>query len=890
MRRARVLWSRIAAMVRTRQLERDLEDEIRAHLDLLTEEHARRGLRPADARAAALRDFGGVALTKERHRDARSFTWLDDAGRDLRHAARLLRRNPLFAAIAAASLAIGIGANATVFTVANALLLQPPPGVAEPSRLVDIGTTRNGTGFGASSYLDYVAVRARASTLEAVYAYSRFPQAIAIGSHGVVENAFGSFVTVNYFQTLGATPAVGRLFGAADSDQPGASPVVVLGHSLWTQHFNRDPAVVGRAVTLNGQPFTVIGVAAEGFHGTGVRALDLWTPLGTAPIVQRASLLTDRTARRFLIGARVNRGISSSQAAAEVDAIGRTLEPDSRAASDSPGLRLESLSPVPGSGGPAVAMLALLAVIVACVLVVACTNVAGLLLARAAARRQEMGLRLAIGAGRGRLIRQLLVETALLFGLGAAGGLLLARSLTTLLAARLPALPFPVALSLVLDIRVVTATCAISLAAALLSGLAPALRALKTAVLPGFRHDAGLFRGRNLRHALLVGQVACSIAPVIGAGLFVRALHRAATIDPGFDPRAVELASIDLAQAGYTDTTGPAAGRDLMGRVAALPGVQSASLAAVLPGGFEVRRQAVSVPADPRSENEHIFAVDWNIVEPGFFATLRTRMLAGRDFSIDDRAGRQPVAILSRTAAAQLWPGQNAVGKELAHLARGGSASPARLLRVVGVVEDLRASSLIDGVGGPTVYVPFQQEYVPAMTLVVRTTRGQRVVEELRSVLAALNTNLSITGAQTLDEAVAFGLTPQRVAASVSGTLGIVGLILAGVGIYGVTAYAVARRTNEIGIRMALGARRSDVVRMVLREGMTIMLLGAALGAIAAAAMSRALSGFLFGIPPIDPLTFGATCALFAAIGVAACFVPARRAATVDPAQTLRAD
>jgi predicted permease len=599
-----------------------------------------------------------------------SFLWFSDARRDMMHAARLLRRNPVMTFTAVLSLTIGIGANTTVFTVGNALLVQPPPGVAEPSRLVDIGSSRSGVGFGPSSYPDYLDIRQRATTVDGVYAYSRFPQPMSVASAGTgigAESIFGNVVTVNYFTVLGAVPAIGRLFGAGDSDQPGASPVVVLSHRFWSRRFNNDPGVVGQTLALNGHPFTVIGVASEGFHGTGIRALDVWVPMGMAAAVtsQGTATLTDRAARRWLIGGRLKRGVSVSQTAAEIEVIGRTLEREDDEQNRQIGLRALESSPVPGNRGPVVAFLALIIAIVSIVMIIACANLAGVLLARATARRQEMALRLAIGAGRGRLARQLLTETVLLFVLGGLAGLMLARGMTSFLVSRLPTLPFPVSLTLTLDGRVIAFTVALSLIAALVSGLAPAAEASRADVLSGLRNDPPRVGRLRLRHAFVIGQVAFSIFLIITAGLFTRALHRAASIDPGFDPHGVELMSIDLTQAGYTNTTGRPFVRELVDRVRLLPGLQTATIASALPGGFEVRREALSVPGGSSSASQGFVSVDWNVVEPGYFATLRTPIVAGRDFRADDRDGTLPVAIVSESAARQFWPGQSAVGKYL---------------------------------------------------------------------------------------------------------------------------------------------------------------------------------------------------------------------------------
>ncbi len=843
-----------------------------------------------DARLAARRALGGVEQAKELHRDARSFRWLDDAARDLRHAGRLLRRNPLFTLTAALSLAVGIGANTTMFTVADALLFQPAAGVGQPDRLVDIGATRARGGFGPSSYPNYIDIRERTEALDGVYAYSRFPQPMSVGGTGAslgVESVFGSIVTLNYFTVLRTVPAAGRLFGPSDEEGPAASPVLVLSHRFWSRRFNADRSIVGGTLRLNGRAFTVTGVAAEGFHGTGVRAIDVWVPVNMAPVVtsQGVRTLADRASNWLLIGGRVKPGLSVSQAGAEMDVIGRELEREYPEQNRGVGLRLVGMSPVPGSSGPIVAFLTLLTVIASFVLVVACANVASVLLARGAARRQELALRVAIGAGRARLVRQLLTETVLLFVLGGAAGLVLVRALASVIASLLPTLPFPVDLSLSVNGRVIAYTVGLSWLASLLSGLAPALQASKQDVLPGLRNDPGLVGRLRLRSAFVAGQVMFSVVLVIVGGLFVRALQRAASIDPGFDTRGVELATGDLAQAGSSDTTGPIVVREMIDRIGELPEVQSVTMAGSVPGGFEVRREAVDVPGVSGSGG-HSFEVDWNVVEPRYFATLGISLLSGRDFAGGDRTGTQPVAIVSESAARQFWPGQKAAGKYLLQR-RGPDATNAPLL-VIGVARDIQSTSLLDGVARALVYVPLRQHYVSNLTIVARATRGQRIANQVRSILESVNPNLPIITSQTLEESINLGLAPQRIIATVSGGFAVIGLLLAGIGIYGVTAYAVARRTREIGIRLALGARRLDVVRMVLREGLLLTLIGAGVGLTLAAGASHVLAAFLFGIPPIDPVTFTGTTLLFVAIGMAACYAPVRRAARIDPVEALR--
>jgi predicted permease len=373
--------------------------------------------------------------------------------------------------------------------------------------------------------------------------------------------------------------------------------------------------------------------------------------------------------------------------------------------------------------------------------------------------------------------------------------------------------------------------------------------------------------------------------------LFVRALQRAGSDDPGFDPHGVELASLDLSLAGYRDASGRRFVSELIDRVRALPEVRTASLALVLPGGFETQRRALAVPGAAPPDGQPFFAVDWNVVEPAYFATLRIPIAAGRDFTSADHEGTPLVAIVGEGAARQFWPGLDPIGKYVVQQEfgpKGPIASEAKTLLVVGVARDVKASSLIDGLSRSLVYVPLHQQYTPKITIVARTSRGQRIADEIRSLVMSLNPNLPIVSAQTLEDSTALGLVPQRVAVSVSGSLGIVGVLLAAIGIYGVTAYWVTRQTREIGIRLALGAQRAEIVRMVLRQGLSIAAIGAGIGLALAAGASQLLATFLFGVPPFDPVIFAGAAVLFAVIGLAACYVPVRCATRIDAMEALR--
>ena len=818
---------------------------------------------------------------------------LDSWLQDLRYAARLLRRNPLFALTATLSLAIGIGANTTIFTIANALLFKPPAGVVEPSRLVDVGRSQNGQGFDNGSYPNYLDIRARNTVFTGMFAYRFGAEPMSLGGRDAAERIYGDMVTTNYFHVLGTRPQIGRLFAPEDGEEAGGTPITVMSYQFWMRRFNGDPAVVGQTLQLNGRPFTVIGVAPQEFHGTTLLASDLWVPInmvGELSPRRPVSILKSRESVWLVMGARLKPGVSVRQARAELENIGRGLEQEFPAENRGKGLRVVASSPIPGNGAPVAAFLAVLMGLVGLVLAIACANVAGVLLARASARRKEIAVRLAIGAGRGRLIRQMLVESMLLFLLGGAAGLAIARVMTTLLVSLLPTLPLPVGVTLSLDARALAFTLGLSLVAAVLSGLAPALSESKAEVVSALKADARGGPDRlRLRNAFVVGQVAFSIVLVVGAGLFVRALQRATEINPGFDPRGVELAALDLSLAGYTADTGRVFTRELIQRVRELPGVQSAALAAMVPlGGGGLGLGGLTVPGVQPPGGARFFDADWNVVTPGYFSAMKMTLASGRDFTDADREGAPSVVIVNQTAARRWWANQDAVGKTLLQQGYGpGTADTPRTLTVIAVAKDTKYRDL--GEQPRTfVYVPQQQQYVPRTTIVARSTQGQRLAGDLRKLLAQMNPNLPIVQSQTLEDYAALTLIPQRVAASVSGSLGIVGLLLAAIGIYGVTAYMVSSRTREIGIRVALGAQRGDVVRMVLRQGMMLALAGMAIGLVLAAGASRLLGSLLFGIGPTDPIAFGGSALLFCLIGLVACYVPARRATAVDAMEALR--
>jgi predicted permease len=866
------LWRNV---VHRDRVERDLDDEIRAAFDLAVTERLASGQRPDEARRAAAAEFRSVGAIKDRVRDVRAGALIDAFAQDCRYGARVLRHDPLFTLAAALSLALGIGATTTIFTVANGLLLRTAPGVAESSRLVDIVPAMKAHfGITFSSYAVYREIQERVTTLQDVYAYHLEPQPRSLRESGPAERVFTGLVTPNYFSALGVPAAAGRLFTEAKA----GDAVIVLSHEFWTRRFAGDPGVIGRAVFLNGTPFVITGIAREGFRGMSVAAPDLWMPI------------SDDTGQ-LMVGARLKPGVTRAQAAAELQAIGRTLSRERRGAFADIDWTVAFSSPLPAAlRSVALAFVGLLIALVSLVLVIACANVAGVLLARASARRREIAVRVAIGAGRGRLIRQLATETLLLFAIGGAAGVALARVLTALLIAALPAFPVPIALTLPLDLRVLAFSAGLTLVAALLSGMAPALHASRADVVSALKDESqGPSDRLRLRNTFVIAQVAFSIVLVVAAGLLGRALGRVTADDPGFDARDVEVAALDLSMAGYSESAGRRVAADLIARLAAVATVESASVADREPGGplraeAAMRdRNSAAVAQAPATQ------AAWTLVEPGYFKTLRIPLVSGRDFTANDRRGMPPVAIVDESTARRLWPGETPIGRYLPVLA-GRAATQERGPRmVVGVVRDVKPLGRQREMSVLCVYAPLQQVYSPQLTLLVRSARGDRLAQTIREAVAAIDPNLPVLSVYALADRQTGPVVLQlRIAALVSGAVGLVGLLLASIGVYGVAAYATARRTREIGVRMALGADRGNVMWMILRHGLWLVALGSIAGLTVAAAGSRVLGRLLFGLPPLDPITFGGAAALFMAVGLAACYLPARRATRISAMEALR--
>jgi predicted permease len=804
---------------------------------------------------------------------------------DGRVAIRALGKQKLFAAMAILSMTIGIGANTAIFTVANALLFRGPAGVTDTDRLVDIGAGREDGGLNPTSFPNYLAVRDRAQSFDGVYARQMFLRAltVATGNTGTPERGYADFVTLNYFSVLGLRPAVGRLFVASDPEAVGASPIAVVSHAYWRSRLNRSQDAVGQTIRLNGRPFTIVGVAPEGFQGTGVTAADVWVPITMRPAItdESAAVFENARAAWLMIGARLKSDVSVERGASEVAAIGQALQ---QGGTDAPAraLRAVSFSLFPGNRGIVAGFMTLLMGMISLVLVVACVNVSGILIAKGITRHREMAVRLSLGATRARLVRQLLAETAAISLLGAAGGLLLAHVLVALSAAWLGTMPFPIVISLGVDARVTVYTAGLSLVGAFITGLLPALRTSSAQPIAAIKGDeTGPLAGTRLRRLMVVAQVALSMMLVVLAGLFARALAQAGAVNPGFETRGVELTTIDLSAGGYTPTTGAVFLRDLLDRVRGLPGIEHATISQVVPGGFEGLGLGLGVPG----KNDD-FEPDGNIVEPGYFATLGIPIVAGRDFDASDRVDGRRVVIVGEQAARHYWPGETAIGK---HMTEGsGPDAQTHSYEVIGVVGDVKSTSLIDGMSQSFVYVPLQRMFLDSMLLVTRSRSNASVAPDVRRMIVSMDPNLLVAPSSTLAESVAFGLVLQRVAASIAGSLGTFGLCLAAVGLYAVTSLTIVRRFREFGIRLALGAPRRQILALILRQGLGLVLVGCAIGAAPAVAAAYIFAGFLLGLPAVDPTVIGGAAVLFLAVGCLACVGPALRATNVSPLAILR--
>ena len=816
---------------------------------------------------------------------------------DIRYGFRMLARARGTSVVAILLLAIGIGANTAIFSLVNAVLLRPIPGVQEPDRLVRFLRLQSGREFFSFGYPDYVDYRDRNRMLAGVIAEGQAPLSFA-GS--TTQRIAGSVVTGNYFSVLGVRPAAGRLFTEEDDRTPGGHWVVVISHALWRSAFGADSSAVGKKIQLNGHSFTIIGVADETFRSlTFGESIDAWIPMAmqreAIPRLADFDLPNSRSAGWLRLYGRLRPGTRIEQASTEIAAIANRLAEIYPKTNEGRNAGLVGgVSLYPDSRARFRNFFGLLLAAVGLLLLIACGNVANLFLARATTRQREIAVRLAMGARRSRLVRQLLTESVLLCAIASALGLLLAPWTVQLLLALLPPAEFKLENVPRVDPLVLGFTILVSISTAVLFGLAPALAASKTDVATSLKEAApasGLSRS-PLARVLVIAQVALSLVLLIGAGLVVRSMQRILAIDRGFDSSHVLLSSIDLAIQGYSEARGSQFLEQLLERLSQAPGVRAASIAQTDPARGWGTRMSIfyegQVPPEDvvRRRDDVGVRVEVNFISPGYFATFGIPLMTGRDFSAQDREGAQPVTIVSEKLARRLWPGENPIGKRIVAPVRRSQIGPP--LTIIGVAKDSRYRTLT-AEAPLLLYVPLGQVYLPCVRIQARVAGDPA---SFTSVIAhqvkSLDPNMPIYDVKTMDSQISSSLWEQRTAAGLIGLFGVLALVLASVGLYSVMAQSVAQRTREIGIRMAMGADARDVLRLVVIQGMALAGAGVLVGAAAALGLTRFVSSLLYGVSTTDLTTFSSVALLLLTVSLAATYIPARAATRIDPVAALR--
>jgi macrolide transport system ATP-binding/permease protein len=877
MRKLRALWMRLRGLFHARHGNGEFEAELESHIDLHIEDAIRAGLNPLDARRQALIRLGGVEQTRQAYRERRGLPWLETLFQDVRFGLLMLSKSPAYTVVAVLTLAVGIGATSTVFTVANAALLRSWP-AKSPEQLVEIiGTMPHGRDY-TFSYPDYEDMAGQSRSFEGIIAYSRHGKIIQQGP----ESQFiaDEIVTSNYFSILGIDADLDRAFTAAS--RAGGEKAVVISDSLWRRVFSADPALVGKQISLNGSNYAVIGIAPRGFRGlTPFVPADLWLPVAT----ELPSETSDRKLRDFQLLARLRPGATAEQARVELDTLGRRLAQAYPAIDKARTIGMISeRERLRKAMVPTVMLLA----IVGLVLLICCANVAGLILARADARRKEIAVRLALGATRLRLIRQLLTESLLLATLGAGFGLLLAVGLFRLQPALLPPERVALGFNLHLDVSVVAFTIALTVLAVLVFGFVPALQATKVSSaseLKGEEHRIGRTARRwTVRNALVVGEIALSAMLLTASGLVVRSLLSSRAIDLGFDNHK-HLVFLDLLPdiAGYNTTRSTSFFQQLETRAAALPGVKHTALAqrVLLTGSGGGATKRVSIPGLGLPQGQQNIPIMFNTVDSNYFQTMGTRLLEGREFTSADNASAGNVVVISRAMANSFWPGKPALGQQI--------VVEGKTCEVIGVMEDAKIIHIHE-TPAPYMYFSLAQRPSSEVTLILEIEGDTRpLAEMMRSEVQRLDSKVPFE-VHTAHELMQQAFWSDQMAAGFVGTLGVLAISLGAIGLYGVIAFVVNRRRQEIGIRIALGAERRDILGMVVSQGLALAAIGAGIGLVASLLVMRLLSSMLYGVKPTDPLSYAGSAALVILVALAASWIPARRAASIDPMQALRTE
>jgi macrolide transport system ATP-binding/permease protein len=886
----RVFLRRLSGLFRMQRLERDMDEEFDFHLQNEVAENVRSGMSSDQALAAARRRFGGVAQMKEAYREAHSLPFLQVLWQDLRFGLRMLRRNPGFSILAILCLTLGIGATTAVFSWIEGVLLRPFPGVAHQQRMMAVaGTYRDVAGAPGDStdlsWPDFQDFQRNCKLVDAFIVDRITGVTLAIGDRA--DRTTGSIVSANYFDALGVRPILGRAFEPAENTGRNAHPVVVISYQMWKERFHGDPAIVGRAQMLNGMPHTIIGVAPEGFYGTFVGwAMQFWVPVSMQERFTRDGYqLEDRGAQWIEGFVRLKPGVTPEQAQAEISAVAMRLENDYPATNRGRGVRLFPLWKTPfNNAGTLFPTLSVALAVVCFVLLIACANVGNLLLVKAFGRRHEMSVRLAVGAGRGRLLKQLLTEGLILSVIAAACGVLAANWCRNLLPLLLPSRGgVSMRLPGEIDWRVLVLSTGVCLMSAVFFGLVPALQSSKIDLASALKAESGGVVGGSrralLRGGLIVVQVSLSFVLLVGAGLLLKSLAAIQNTSPGFTTHGVLTTSVDLTAAGY-DTERARNFQDaLSDRLQSLGGVQLVAFARVTPFSYTGYSSA------PIAVDGYVIApdedptVDYDEVGPGYFATMGIPLVEGREFTRADKENAPLAAVVNDVMAAKYWRGRSPVGSRL--------QVKGRWMQVEGIAKTSKYRNLAEA-RKSFFYVAMRQN-INGLNLNIRTSLSPDVVTKaLVREIHALDANLAPGEVITMQEQVDRTTAVQRVAVTMLGVFAGLALLLAAIGLYGVMSYTVSQRSRELGLRTALGASTSNLFGLVLSHGLALTAGGVVLGAAAALSLTRLMGNLLYNVSPRDPLAFGAAFVVLAIATLAACFLPAFRASCTDPVRALR--
>ena len=886
MPQVRAWFSRLFGLFHKTQRNAEMAEEIQQHVDLLTERNIAAGMAPQEAHNAALREFGGVEQIKEIARAERVWIWPDELWQDVRFGARMLWRGRTFSFLAILCLTLGIGTNAAVLSWIEGILIRPYPAVAHQDRMFAFNaTTRGEQGYTGLSYPDFLDYEKNSTLFESFIVDRITGTTLSVGDRA--ERAAGAIVSANYFDALGVRPILGRGFRPEEGIGRNAHPVTVIGYKTWKDRYGGDPNIVGRTQMLNGVQHTIIGVTPEKFHGTFIGTnFNFWVPLSMQETFDTAYKLEDRGAHWIEGFAFLKPGVTRQQADAELHAISQRLEKDYPETNRGRDLSIVPLWKTPfNQAGSMTSTLAITMAVVFFVLLIACANVSNLLLARSLLRRHEMTMRLALGAGRRRLIKQLFTEGFLLALIAAVGGIAVAYWCRNALVLAFPSAPAGIVIDLPgqIDWRVLVLSVAVCVGATMLFALVPAIQASHVDLSGALKSGgggvvAGSSRSR-LRSALVLVQVSLSFVLLAGTGLLLQSLRRMQNTSPGFSTDII-VSGADLVSAGYDLERAKAFNTQLLDRVREMPGVESAALSRLTPFSYVVFSSAPLEFDTYKPAPEEQLSSSYLEVGEDYFKTLTIPIVVGREFQRTDDENAVPVAVINETMAAKYWPGKDPIGQRI--------KVKDKWLQIVGVAKNVNYEDKLE-LPRTFFYVPFRQNFLKNNALLIRTRETPAALNSaLAREMRALDHNLAPTAPFRVQEQVDRKGYTQRLAATLVTIFGAMALFLAAIGLYAVMSYSVSQSTRELGMRMALGAGARDIIRLVLSRGLRLTVAGIVIGAIAALILTRLMGDILYKVSPRDPIAFFSALSILTAVALIACFLPARRASRLDPARALR--